>query len=153
MDLRGSKPAWRSSRHEPVHRIAACGDARTPGVTGLWFHAFAFLLAFRLDVRLRAGRPIVPKGRVGRGWKPLGEREARLALLASRRAVARVCTVDSCLTRSIVLFQLLERRHAARLEIGFPIDGLDQVGHAWVTVAGEPLGETEERLHGVHAVR
>lgn len=83
--------------------------------------------------------------------RPLDAREAERAVRAARRAVARICTLDSCLTRSIVLFQLLERRHAARLEIGFPAEGEEQ-GHAWVTVGGVPLGEAPEALLGMRPV-
>jgi hypothetical protein len=71
-----------------------------------------------------------------------------MAVLASRRAVVRICRLKTCLTRSIVLFQLLERRYPAKLVMGFRpgTDGPD--GHAWVTVGGIPLGEPPGRLDG-----
>lgn len=115
----------------------------------LRYHAHAAFLALRLEARSRAGRSIVPEKREGRGQSPLGEREADLAVLASRRAVARVCRLNTCLTRSIVLFQLLERRHPVRLEIGFRADGGETHGHAWVAVEGQPLGEPAGALDGL----
>lgn len=114
----------------------------------LRFHARAALLALRLEARSRAGKPMVPERREGRGRCPLADREAQLAVVASRRAVARLCRLNSCLTRSIVLFQLLERRYPARLEIGFRAGEWKPEGHAWVTVDGEPLGEPAGTLEG-----
>ena len=115
----------------------------------LRYHARAVYLALRLEARSRAGKPIVPEMREGRGRSPLDEREAQLAVLASRRAVARLCRLNTCLTRSIVLFQLLEKRHPVRLEIGFRPGEGQPYGHAWVAIVGRPLGEPSGALDGL----
>lgn len=118
----------------------------------LRFHAHAAFLALRLEARSRAGRPIIPERREGRGQSPLDDSAAEFAVLASRRAVARLCRLNTCLTRSIVLFQLLEKHHPVRLEIGFRADVRGPEGHAWVTVGGSPLGEPPGSLDGFQAV-
>lgn len=110
------------------------------------YHSRAVFLAVRLEARSRAGKGLLPARLVGRGEQELSPREGELAVLASRRAVARLCRLDTCLTRSIVLFQLLERRHRVKLELGFRPGSEGSAGHAWVTVDGVPLGEREESL-------
>lgn len=109
-------------------------------------HVRAVFLALRLGARSRAGKALLPARLTGSGARPLSRRAREQAVLASRRAVARFCSPDSCLTRSIVLFQLLEHRHAAKLELGFRPGSEIPSGHAWVTVDGEPLGEREADL-------
>ncbi|MFN7986183.1 MAG: lasso peptide biosynthesis B2 protein [Thermoanaerobaculia bacterium] len=121
-------------------------------VFDLRYHSRAVLLALQLEARSRAGKPIVPANREGRGRRSLDAREGELAVVASRRAVARFCRLNSCLTRSIVLFQLLEKRYPVRLEIGFRSGGEGPDGHAWVTVDGKPLGEPHGSLDGYSTV-
>lgn len=110
------------------------------------YHSRAVILALRLEARSRAGKAVLPSRLVGRGDRELPPRDGELAVLASRRAVARFCRLNTCLTRSIVLFQLLERRHRVKLEVGFRPGPAGPAGHAWVTVDGVPLGEQEESL-------
>lgn len=64
-----------------------------------------------------------------------------MAVLASRRAVGRLCSLKTCLARSIVLFQLLERRYPVTLVLGFRPGADGPEGHAWVALDGVPLGE------------
>ena len=110
------------------------------------YHSLAVLLALRVEARTRAGKSILPTRLIGRGDRDLPSREGEMAVLASRRAVARLCRLNTCLTRSIVLFQLLERRYRVKLEMGFRSGSEGPDGHAWVTVDGVPLGEHEENL-------
>lgn len=110
------------------------------------YHSRAVLLTLRLEIRARAGRSFIPARLEGRGTQTLDAREGEMAVLASRRAVARICGLKTCLTRSIVLFQLLERRYPARLVIGFRPGTDVPDGHAWVAVDGVALGEPEGSL-------
>ncbi len=112
------------------------------------YHGRAVLLALRLEARERRGRPLLPGRRTGRGASRLSPRDAEQSVLASRRAVSRICRLNTCLTRSIVLFQLLERRFPVELVLGFRPGREGVEGHAWVTVDGVPLGETEAGLEG-----
>ncbi len=70
------------------------------------------------------------------------------ALLASRRAVARLCPLNSCLTRSIVLYRLLAACEGVEIHYGFRRKDGALEGHAWVTVGGEPVGEPDGTLDG-----
>ena len=114
----------------------------------LRYHTHAVVLALRLEARARAGRSFIPTRLEGIGTLKLDARTGEMAVLASRRAVARICRLKSCLTRSIVLFHLLERQYPAKLVMGFRpgSDGPD--GHAWVTVDGMPVGEMPGHLDG-----
>lgn len=114
----------------------------------LRYHAHAVVLALRLEARARAGRPLIPSRLEGRGTRKLEPRDGEMAVLASRRAVGRICRLKSCVTRSVVLFQLLERHYPVRLVIGFRPGSEGPDGHAWVTVDGIPLGEAPGQLDG-----
>lgn len=66
-------------------------------------------------------------------------RVARLSQLITRGA--------DCLPRSLLLYRELSRRGAdPRLVIGFADASRPFVGHAWVTIDGQPLGETASML-------
>ncbi|MCK6685184.1 MAG: lasso peptide biosynthesis B2 protein [Thermoanaerobaculia bacterium] len=64
-----------------------------------------------------------------------------LAFLASRRAVRFLSPLDTCLPRSIVLYELLEPLGGARLHYGFLRGERGIEGHAWVSFRGEVVGE------------
>ena len=66
-------------------------------------------------------------------------RITRLSQLITRGA--------DCLPRSLLLYRELSRRGAdPRLVIGFGATSRPLVGHAWVTVDGQPYGETAAAL-------
>lgn len=131
-------------------------------VSWFGFHAEACLRALRLRGQLRRGTPLIPATLVGTGSKRLDAARAWTAFLASRRAVRRLCPLDTCLSRSIVLFGLLSRYEGVTLHVGFrkkdgtpapsggPAGPAEKVldGHAWVSVGGAPLGEPPGSLEG-----
>lgn len=58
-----------------------------------------------------------------------------------------------CLPRSLLLYRELSKRSAdPRLFLGFAGDGRPLVGHAWVVIDGEPLGEADATLSSMTAV-
>jgi hypothetical protein len=80
--------------------------------------------------------------------RPLTSRVVDTALLASRRAVARICPLNSCLTRSVVLHRLLASYDGVEVHYGFRRRDGALEGHAWVTVDGVALGEPDGALDG-----
>jgi hypothetical protein len=77
---------------------------------------------------------------------PLPLDEAIDALAASERVIERLRVVpDTCLYRSLARYALLRRAgHAARFVMGLDPRARDIEGHAWVEIAGEPVGEEIE---------
>lgn len=65
---------------------------------------------------------------------------------AHARALSRLCGASrDCLPRSLLLYRELSRRGAdPRLRIGFLRAGAALVGHAWIVLNGEPLGEPRD---------
>ena len=73
----------------------------------------------------------------------------RLSDWATRLTVGE----QRCLQRSLVLHWLLSRRGAAPvLELGVALRDGDLCSHAWVTVAGAPVGETKAALAGFRTI-
>lgn len=87
---------------------------------------------------------------LGRGLSSPAEGSAeacREEAEAADRAVRRVARItrSRCLARSLVLQRLLARQGiAAEVRIGVRKDAGTLAAHAWVEVAGRPLGEPEE---------
>jgi hypothetical protein len=117
-------------------------------VTWLRLHLTAVLHALRVRRDLGRNRPLVPAAAPKRRSGPPGADVAATALLASRRAVSRLCPLDSCLSRSVVLYSLLASYEGVAIHYGFRrTDGAVE-GHAWVTVDGVPVGERDGALDG-----
>jgi hypothetical protein len=112
--------------------------------TWLPFHVKACFLTLAVRWRFKAGAAVTP-GQDPDAWPWVSppEGSVQLALLASRRAVRFLSSIDTCLPRSIVLFHLLEPLGGARLHYGFKRSTSGPVeGHAWVTFRGDAVGET-----------
>jgi Transglutaminase-like superfamily len=80
------------------------------------------------------------KGR-GQRWPEREQRMVQLAfwLYRSRRPTAR----GRCLERSLLLYRFLSLSHASpQLVAGVCKRGAGLLGHAWVSVEGQPVGES-----------
>jgi Transglutaminase-like superfamily len=75
-------------------------------------------------------------------------RERQIAIFADRASrIVRPRTRGNCLERSLVSYRYLVRAHAdPRLMIGFRRDQSGVLGHAWVLVDGQPLGDSPATL-------
>ena len=102
-------------------------------------------------VALAALKRTVPLARLVRLVEPSlaptrDERERARVEFAIRR-LGRVLARGDCLERSLVAYRYLARAGAPpRLSIGFDRDDGRVEGHAWVTVDGRPVAESEESL-------
>ncbi len=117
-------------------------------MTWLRLHLLAVFHAFRVRRDLGRESRLTPASVSVTGTCPVSRRVVDLALLASRRAVARLCPVDSCLTRSLVLCRLLAPYSGVELHYGFRRREGTLEGHAWVTVDGAAVGEPDGALEG-----
>lgn len=79
-----------------------------------------------------------------RGGEPQPWREERVAALAARIARRRpLPNRDNCLERSLLIYRFLSRLNAEpRLIAGVRRGDAGVIGHVWVTVGGEPVGES-----------
>ena len=82
------------------------------------------------------------------------ERERRVASLV--RGLYRSCALrrdENCLERSLLMYRSLSRLGAdPRLVAGLGRNSSRLVGHAWVTVDGEPVGEPASASDGLSRV-
>jgi hypothetical protein len=71
---------------------------------------------------------------------------AEEAALASERLFSRLGLLpDTCLYRSLARYAVLRRAgHPARFCMGLDPKAAEILGHAWVEIDGEPVGETLE---------
>jgi hypothetical protein len=71
---------------------------------------------------------------------------AEQAIEASERLCARLFLVpNTCLYRSLARYAVLRRAgHPARFVLGLDPEAGEILGHAWVELDGEPVGETIE---------
>jgi Transglutaminase-like superfamily len=78
------------------------------------------------------------------------ERERRVAGLVRRLYRSPLAALDeNCLERSLLTYRLLARLDASpELVTGVRRQGDAVIGHAWVTVDGEPVGESRESVEG-----
>lgn len=98
------------------------------------------LLGFERTRRLLAGRPPAAGARQEMDAKEL-ERLVFLIGVAARAGFTR----HTCLPRSLVLQRfLIHRGVPAVLRIGVRRENGQIAGHAWVEVAGQPVGEAED---------
>jgi len=90
------------------------------------------------------------------GGPVLRHHPKRRLLEAAVRANHRWCHwfggIDTCLTRSLVIGGMLAHRGGVVLSIGFgPGDDDSPLnGHAWITVAGRPVGGDGELAEGTY---
>jgi hypothetical protein len=79
-------------------------------------------------------------------------REQRIALFADWASrIVRPTTRGNCLERSLVAYRYLVRAHAdPRLVIGFRRGDDGVLGHAWVLVDGQPLGDSPAAVAEYH---
>jgi hypothetical protein len=122
--------------------VASPGDALLLARMAAWtlvLPALKYLLPLKRLVRLAAGDD---------GGVRAPAREQKIAdlvrvLYRSPAAVVR----DNCLERSLVTYRYLGRAGARpELVVGMGKDGGDLLGHVWVTVDGEPLYDSPEKL-------
>ena len=98
------------------------------------------LTGFERTRRWLAGRPSA----AGRHADVAPEEVQRLVFLVGVAARAGF-TRHTCLPRSLVLQRfLVQRGLPAVLRIGVRREGGQIAGHAWVEVAGQPVGEPED---------
>lgn len=98
------------------------------------------LLGFERTRQLLAGRPPAAGARKETDAKEL-ERLVFLVGVAARAGFTR----HTCLPRSLVLQRFLMNRGVpAVLRIGVRRENGQIAGHAWVEVAGQPVGEAED---------
>jgi hypothetical protein len=100
---------------------------------------------------VRVAKYAVPLRTLVRAMSPVprhgprnAQRERRIALFADWASrVVRPRSQGNCLERSLVAYRFLVRAHAdPSLIIGFRRDESGVLGHAWVLVDGQPLGES-----------
>ena len=71
----------------------------------------------------------------------------RISLAISRAAKYSIGKKDTCLRRSLLLWWILEQRGVSSdLRIGMIEGNGSLVGHAWVEIDGEPVGERKEKI-------
>ena len=82
-----------------------------------------------------------------RGEPPPG-REERVAAIAKRISKARPLPHrDNCLEKSLLIYRFLSRLNAdPQLVAGVRKGDKGVIGHVWVTVGGEPVGESRAAL-------
>lgn len=117
-------------------------------MTWLRLHLMAVVWALKVRRDLGRGSPLLPAAVSARGTRPAGPEAVATALLASRRAVARLCPLNTCLTRSVVLYRLLAPYGGVAIHFGFRRREGALEGHAWVTVGGAAVGEPDGALEG-----
>lgn len=97
-----------------------------------------------LPLRRLLRTPVVPalEGHLeGRGGADTARRATRLVNAAARFSPFP----HSCLSRSIVLWRLLQRRGvAAEIRVGVRRDRGPMAAHAWVEVDGEPVNDAPD---------
>jgi hypothetical protein len=90
------------------------------------------------------------------GSRGLRHHPKRRLVEAAIRANLRWCRwfggIDTCLTRSLVIGGMLAHRDDVVLKIGFGAGDDDSPlhGHAWITVAGKPVGSDGELAEGTY---
>ena len=91
----------------------------------------------------------VPPGRAARDR----DRERHVAALVRRLYGSPLVRDENCLERSLLLYRLLGRLNASPdLVTGVRRDEDGVVGHAWVAVDGEPVGEARESIDGFEVI-
>jgi hypothetical protein len=82
------------------------------------------------------------------------ERERRVSALARRLYRSGMVTRDdNCLERSLLIYRFLARLNAnPQLVAGVRKGEAGVLGHVWVTVDGEPVGESSDSLGGFSPV-
>jgi len=115
-----------------------------------WFrlHLMAVVHALRVRRELGRGSSLLPAPLPARRTRPVSPGLVGTALLASRRAVGRLCPLNTCLTRSVVLYRLLASYDGVEIRFGFRMRNGALEGHAWVTVDGVAVGEPDGALDG-----
>ncbi len=113
-----------------------------------WFHLMAVVNALRVRRELDRKGSLLSVSGPAKQARPVSQRVVGTALLASRRAVGRLCPLNSCLTRSVVLYRLLASYEGVEIHYGFRRRDGALEGHAWVTVDGVAVGEPDGALGG-----
>ncbi len=108
------------------------------------FHLRASLYALSLRWKLDREEPLLPVRRVAAAMPCPDPAAVRLALTAAGRAVRLLCTLNTCLTRSLVAYRLLSRHQGVGIHFGFRRASSRMLGHAWLSVGGEPAGESSD---------
>jgi hypothetical protein len=104
-------------------------------LTGVLLRLVGFVQTFRLLGKTGGD---APASRVDAPTAAEARRTAWLVSVASRHGPYR----PRCLARSLVLWWLLQRRGLnCQLRIGVQRSPADFAAHAWVELAGQPLGE------------
>jgi hypothetical protein len=117
-------------------------------MTWLRLHLMAVVHALRVRRELVRKRSSLSVSAPTKRARPVSQRVVGTALLASRRAVGRLCPLNSCLTRSVVLYRLLASYEGVAIHYGFRRRDGALEGHAWVTVNGVAMGEPDGALDG-----
>ena len=115
-----------------------------------WFrlHLMAFVHTLRVRRELDRKNSLMPVFIYKKRARPMSQHVVNTALLASRRAVVRFCPLNSCLTRSVVLYRLLASYEGVAIHYGFRRRDGALEGHAWVTVDGIAVGEPDGARDG-----
>lgn len=128
----------RRGRWAAIRRFAQLSAPRRR----LWLEAWLALLRADLALRLAPRRTLARALAPGAG-DPLAT-PTEPAVWAVASAAARHLRPMTCLPRAVALRELLARRGVGcRLRIGVRKDAGRLAAHAWVEVAGVPLGEPE----------
>lgn len=114
----------------------------------LRLHLMAVVHALRVRRELGRGSPLLPASAPAKRPRPMDQGVLGTALVASRRAVGRLCPLNTCLTRSVVLYRLLKSYDGVVIHFGFRRRDGALEGHAWVTVDGVAVGEPDGALDG-----
>jgi len=117
-------------------------------MTWLRLHLMAVVHALRVRRELDRKSSLLSVSVHRKLARPLSQRVVDTALLASRRAVVRFCPLNSCLTRSVVLYRLLASHEGVAIHYGFRRRDGALEGHAWVTVDGVAVGEPDGARDG-----
>lgn len=117
-------------------------------MTWLRLHLLAVVHALNVRRELSRGSPQLAASAGAKRARPIDPGLVGTALVASRRAVARLCPLNTCLTRSVVLYRLLEPYDGVAIHFGFRRRDGALEGHAWVTVDGAAVGEPDGALDG-----
>jgi hypothetical protein len=118
-----------------------------------WLLLLAADLALRLLPYRRVDR-LFSSRRTAGSRESAAERVAARAAWATRAAAGRHLWPMRCLPQSLCLRWLLARRGLpAVLRLGVAREGDALAAHAWVELAGRPVGEAEESVAGFAQLR